>query len=105
MKENKKKSSDPRAYLISLQNELYSVILVLSSNKDKTSLAGAFIKPLHITHAYWELGPIPRNFLNTEYPSSLLINFQSMKKKQYYTGGGNKEIGNGREKIKNKVRG
>ena len=40
--------------------------LVLSSNKASTSLAGALITPWHITHAYWELGPIPKNFLNTE---------------------------------------
>jgi hypothetical protein len=56
--------------------------LVLSSNRARTSFAGALITPWHITHAYWELGPIPKNFLNTEYPSSLLMSFQSVLKRK-----------------------
>jgi hypothetical protein len=57
---------------------IHTRYLVLSSNKDKTSLAGALITPLHITHAYWEEGPTPRNLRYTEYPSSVFISFQSV---------------------------
>ena len=58
----REKDRGKSTYLISLHNELYSVILVLSSKRERTAFASAFMIPWHITQANWELGPNPKNF-------------------------------------------